>query len=544
MAALAVTRPAFQSADDMELVAAVRDGDERAFERLFERYQARVAAYVWSTVRDHGRAEDITQDVFIAALRRMRATDREIAFKPWIFEIAKNACIDSYRRGRNTHEVSFDADDAFGPADRRRLAAIEASPDAVMDRKVALDDLCGAFGGLSPTHHEILVKRELEGLSYREIGEQLCMSQGAVESTLFRARRRLGEEYEEISSGERCVRVRAIADAAGGRALGARERRRMSRHVARCRPCLRHALHAGVDLGAPGIAGSRAARVAALLPLPAFLRRRAGADPVAGHLLGSHSHLASIAGSLDPAAASGWGKAAFAAATVAVAGMGAGVAVDDHRAGRMPDAPAIVSPTPDRSAAGATSPVGPRGTAESRASRRSTGARDPDVTSIRPRRAAEVPAADSTAGTPPPRGAQGQSPGAAKSPPTAPGQAPGEVVPPKTAAPKRTADHRRPLANVAGSVVHSLRDLSPAVGDAGSNAKRPGIVKAILDTALAGIGVKAHGAGTGDASAAAGGASVDGPSAGHTGEGRPPATGLRPGKIVGDLVGALTAGRR
>ena len=97
----------------------VRAGDDRAFEILFLRYQPRIAAYVGGMVRDHGRAEDITQEVFMSALRRLRDDDeREILFRPWIYEIAKNKCIDAYRRGRNTNEVSFDAHDA----DRRRRA--------------------------------------------------------------------------------------------------------------------------------------------------------------------------------------------------------------------------------------------------------------------------------------------------------------------------------------------------------------------------------------------------------------------------------------
>ena len=49
-------------------------------------------------VGDHQRAEDIAQEVIIAALRRLRATEQPIAFKPWLYEIAKNACIDEFRR--------------------------------------------------------------------------------------------------------------------------------------------------------------------------------------------------------------------------------------------------------------------------------------------------------------------------------------------------------------------------------------------------------------------------------------------------------------
>src|SRR3954447_24812082 len=93
---------------DEALVAAVRLGDDRAFEHLYARYQRRIAAYVHGMVGDHGRAEDVTQEIFISALRRMRATDRPIAFRPWVYEIAKNACIDQFRRSRRTEEVPFD----------------------------------------------------------------------------------------------------------------------------------------------------------------------------------------------------------------------------------------------------------------------------------------------------------------------------------------------------------------------------------------------------------------------------------------------------
>ena len=125
-------------------------------------------------VKDHGRAEDITQEVFVSALRRMRETERPIAFKPWIYEIAKNACIDAFRRSQARRGGLLRR--RRGPRRRPTTAASSRAgptPDAAVDAKQELDHLCGAFGGLSDTHHEILVLRELEGLSYREIGERL-----------------------------------------------------------------------------------------------------------------------------------------------------------------------------------------------------------------------------------------------------------------------------------------------------------------------------------------------------------------------------------
>ena len=339
MSALAVvSRPPDHEGDDLALVAGVRAGNDRAFEVLYRRYQSRITAYVRSMVHDHGRAEDITQEVFMSALRRMRETDTPIAFKPWIYEIAKNACIDAWRRSRNLNEVSFDAQDGVGADDHGRLAGPGVTPDSAIDTKVAFDNLCGALGGLSQTHHEILVMREFEGLSYREIGERLGMSRPGVESTLFRARRRLSEEYEELVSGERCLRVQRIVDTSGGRATGLRDQRRMARHIAHCQPCRRYARLAGVDLDIavrPAAAASAAAKIAALIPLPLFLRRRGGGEEAGGLLSQSQSgavaNLASVASTVDPVTVSGWSKALATAATVAIASVGAGAAIHEHR---------------------------------------------------------------------------------------------------------------------------------------------------------------------------------------------------------------------
>jgi len=314
---------------DHALVAAVRRGDVRAFEQLFARYQRRIAAYVYGMVGDHGRAEDITQEIFISALRRMGETERPIAFKPWIYEIAKNACIDQFRRSRRVDEISYDADEGLGAADYGRLAERGPSPAAAVDQKQALQDLCGAFGGLSETHHQILVLRELEGLSYQQIGDRMGMTRTSVESTLFRARRRLSEEYDELASGERCLRVQALIGSAADGLLGARDSRRLARHFAHCQPCRREAYAAGVDAAVLSPRSCRAAaRIAALFPFPALLRGRRPGGSEAGYggdrapVLAAHwSALAPVS---EPLAA-GWGKAAVAAATLVLAGLGAGV---------------------------------------------------------------------------------------------------------------------------------------------------------------------------------------------------------------------------
>jgi RNA polymerase sigma factor (sigma-70 family) len=310
-------------------------------------------------VKDHGRAEDITQEVFISALRRMREIDRPIIFKPWVYEIAKNACIDAFRRSRRAEEISYDADGGLGPADHGRLVSSTPTPDAAVDTRMSLDHLRGAFGGLSDTHHDILVMRELEGLSYREIGQRLGMSRPSVESTLFRARRRLTEEYKELTSGERCLRVQALIADADGRRMGARDELKMARHVSHCQPCRRAAYAAGFDVAALAERKSLRSKIAALLPLPAFVKRWFGGDGNGdgdcGAGGGAVARWSTTAGQYaEPA--SGWVKAAAVAATVAVAGVGTGVGVTQGVPGSGPrdQAPAAAS----GSSAGSTSRAG------------------------------------------------------------------------------------------------------------------------------------------------------------------------------------------
>ena len=261
-------------AADAELVAAVRAGDDSAFEELYRRYQPRIARFVCGMLHDAARCEDVAQEAFLSALRRMRATDAEINFKPWIYQIARNAAIDSYRRNNHAVEVSMDADDGLRASDRTRLVGLDGSPDAALVTKERMDHLQGAFDELSDVHTRVLVMRELEGMSYREIGEKLDLTRPAVESALFRARRRLESEYTELSEGRRCEAMAGtIARIAAGVQRGAEEQR-LARHARRCHSCRRHARELGIEpLSALGALRQKAA---ALLPLPWIFRRFGG----------------------------------------------------------------------------------------------------------------------------------------------------------------------------------------------------------------------------------------------------------------------------
>jgi RNA polymerase sigma factor (sigma-70 family) len=346
-------RPVSAVQDDSRLVAAARQGDDRAFEQLYARYRERIYAFILSKVRDHGRAEDIAQDVFMSALRQMRCTDQDLAFKPWLYTIARNACIDEFRRGSRAAEVPVESEeDLDASAAQGPFVTAVPTPDSAVESKQNLDDLRGAFEGLTESQHQLLVLREFEGRSYDEIGDRLGMTKQMVESGLFRARRKLSEEYDELASGRRCEQIQTAIDAGTlrvAKGMGIRDRRRYARHLAHCQPCRHVARMTGVDdtLLKPR---RLVDKVAVLLPFP-FMRRFFSHGGGASHA--GAAGVAAQAGSVatTTGASIGAGQAATIAA-LAVAGAGGGLLATHAIAHHHHAAPAIHRTGPARAPSG------------------------------------------------------------------------------------------------------------------------------------------------------------------------------------------------
>jgi RNA polymerase sigma factor (sigma-70 family) len=305
------TRPNL-AASDVQLVRAAREEDDHAFEELYRRYHDPIAGYVRRIVRDGGHAEEVAQETFLAALRGIRQTESEIQFKPWIYQIARNAAIDHYRRAGRVEEISFDSAGAGVAFD----VIASTTPDASVLEAERFAHFRAALDELSDTQRRIIVLRELEGLSYREIAERMELSRAAVESALFRARRRLHAEYEQIHSGRRCAHIRSLmVRVVSGHDAGS-ARRKLERHVLRCWSCRRRARELGMEPAA------RSRRAMAFLPLPGFLRRLLpGADATAS---GARDAAAALNTPMLETVTQGVHKAAVvAAAALAIGGGGA-----------------------------------------------------------------------------------------------------------------------------------------------------------------------------------------------------------------------------
>jgi RNA polymerase sigma factor (sigma-70 family) len=262
---------------DAQLATAARRGSQPAFEALFRRYRPRITAFVRGSVPDDGRVDDVVQEVFVSALRNLGTLETPDAFAPWLHRIARNACIDHLRRV-SREEIAIDSH-LLEAAEGRPLRPPAQSIHGHVSSKEDIEHLRQAFGELPAAQHQALVLRELEGLSYDEIGRRLSLSRPAVESILFRARRGLKGEFAEISTGARCLQVRAAMAGWAEGIGGGRERRVAMRHLRTCQGCRREA----AAMGLHGIAHQAAQagslrrvvdRAAALVPLPVFLFRR------------------------------------------------------------------------------------------------------------------------------------------------------------------------------------------------------------------------------------------------------------------------------
>ena len=186
-----------RDAVDVELVVRTLDGSADAFRRLVERYQRPILSLIARMVGDPALAEDLAQEAFVKAYRKLGTFDRRRKLSSWLFKIAHNTTIDHLRRSRpeivpleataSDGEQSWEilkADEASGPARRAESSELMARLDA-------------ALGRLKPSYREILLLRFREGLAYDEIADVTGLSMGTVKVRLHRARKRLSAEMTE-----------------------------------------------------------------------------------------------------------------------------------------------------------------------------------------------------------------------------------------------------------------------------------------------------------------------------------------------------------
>jgi RNA polymerase sigma-70 factor, ECF subfamily len=181
-------RTAKHAPNDAGLVHLAQRGDTEAYEELVRRNQRRVFSVAASILRRHEDAEDVAQQVFMKAYVSLSRFDRRSAFSTWLYKITVNECWDHLRRRRSRPQV-LESDLTEAQAYRLENASNdEAGPAENVASRQQVDGLLAQLG---EQDRQMLVLKEVEGFSVKEVSEILGLNVNTVKVRLFRARARL-----------------------------------------------------------------------------------------------------------------------------------------------------------------------------------------------------------------------------------------------------------------------------------------------------------------------------------------------------------------
>lgn len=193
-------RERLSAMEDGEVVSAFLSGEERAFDELVTRYQGRLLSFVYRTIGDRDRAEDLVQEVFIRVYRHIGRFDRSKKFSTWIYTIASNLAKNELRNRSRNPLVLFQTIKAkFEDEDRPlQFEDLHTRPDDLFRKRYLREAVEESVKKLPLHHREVFVLRELEGKSYEEIAEITGVNLGTVKSRLNRARNAFAEIVEPL----------------------------------------------------------------------------------------------------------------------------------------------------------------------------------------------------------------------------------------------------------------------------------------------------------------------------------------------------------
>ncbi|NBI09988.1 sigma-70 family RNA polymerase sigma factor [Colidextribacter sp. OB.20] len=173
---------------DRELVEKAKAGDQSAFEQLVLDNQNKVYSLALRLVGDREEAADLAQEAFVKAWQGLASFQGESSFATWVYRLTTNVCIDHLRKKKRREGVEAvvsldDTDSGWAePVDR------ESDPQRLLERSERGQALARGLDRLPDWQRQVLVLRELSGLSYQEIGEKLDIDMGTVKSRIARAR--------------------------------------------------------------------------------------------------------------------------------------------------------------------------------------------------------------------------------------------------------------------------------------------------------------------------------------------------------------------
>ena len=172
-------------------VQRVLDGDINEFEKLVLEYQKNVYNLALRMTGNAEDAADMTQEAFVKAYSSLSGYRGESKFSVWLYRIVSNVCLDFLRAKKRRQTVSLSVTDDDGDETELEIADESQSPEKLLERSMTRDAVLRGLDALTPEFRQILILRELQGMSYEEIAEVLGIESGTVKSRIFRARKKL-----------------------------------------------------------------------------------------------------------------------------------------------------------------------------------------------------------------------------------------------------------------------------------------------------------------------------------------------------------------
>ena len=173
---------------EQELIRRAKQGDHSAFEQLLRNNQDRVFSLAFRMVNNREDAADLAQEAFLKAWQGLRTFQGESAFSTWVYRLTTNVCIDVLRKQKRRQDIEpvVSLDDLevswAQPADHSQ------DPQRRLEREEMSRAVARGLEQLPDHQRQVLVMRELSGLSYQEIAEKLDLDLGTVKSRIARAR--------------------------------------------------------------------------------------------------------------------------------------------------------------------------------------------------------------------------------------------------------------------------------------------------------------------------------------------------------------------
>lgn len=173
------------------IVQQVLEGDTNAFEELVLEYEKKVYNVALRILGNNEDAADMTQEAFIKAYNSLSGFRGDSKFSVWLTRIVSNLCLDFLRSRNRRPTISLSMEDDDGDDVQLDIADTRQSPELLLERSLTRESVRRGLRSLPEDYREILLLREIQGLSYDEIAAALNIEVGTVKSRIFRGRKKL-----------------------------------------------------------------------------------------------------------------------------------------------------------------------------------------------------------------------------------------------------------------------------------------------------------------------------------------------------------------